>query len=93
MMFILISCTTLYADSSATDSDILKTAESKTDLVPPITPTNNTSGQLVNLDVSRLNARIYELERRVQDLERENRFQNDRISNLDRELDDVRRSR
>ena len=53
----------------------------------------SSSPALVNLDMSRATARVADLERRVEDLEQEKRFQDDRIRGLERTVDDLRRSR
>ena len=56
-------------------------------------PRKNEEGALINLDASRASGRIDELQRRVSDLERDNRYQDDRIRSLERSVDDLRRSR
>ena len=55
-------------------------------------PVEPSSGSLVNLDMSRATARIGDLERRIDDLERDKRFQDDRIRSLERSIDDLKRS-
>jgi len=46
---------------------------------------------LVNMETSRRSAKLDELERRVLQLERDNRSIEDRLRNLDRSVDDLRR--
>ena len=50
-------------------------------------------GKLINLEASRAAGRIDELQRRLSDLERDNRYLDDRIRALERTVDDLRRSR
>ncbi len=47
--------------------------------------------QLEQIDSMKLKSQVVELERRIEDLERLNRVQEDRIRNLDRALTDLKR--
>jgi hypothetical protein len=47
--------------------------------------------QLVDLREASIKTRLRELERRVLTLEQENRFQDERLRNCDRSIDDIRR--
>lgn len=49
--------------------------------------------ELVNFNQETIQSRFRELEQRMNSLERENRFQDDRIRNLERSLDDLKRRR
>ena len=55
--------------------------------VPPSVP----EGELVNLNTSRALVQIDELIRRVSDLERGKRSQDERIRNVERTVDDLKR--
>lgn len=55
--------------------------------VPPSVP----EGELVNLNTSRALGQIDELVRRVSDLERAKRSQDERIRNVERTVDDLKR--
>jgi len=54
-------------------------------------PAASSNEKLVDLDSSRAKTRIDDLERRVSQLERDQRFQDERIRNLDREINELRR--
>ena len=79
------------ADSSSAglgaDSDAVATVP------PPATEHRTVSSpeKLLNLDSSRAASRITDLERRVDDLERQMRYQEDHIRTLEREIEDLRR--
>lgn len=74
------------ADQGLDDSDAL---------VPPVgessEPTSAQTATLVNMEPSKVNARFRELERRIVELERDGRFRDDRIRNLERTVEDLRR--
>jgi hypothetical protein len=55
-------------------------------------PGKGSQEQLVDLDLNRSMGRLDDLERRVYAMERGNRFLEDEVRNLDRELDDLKRS-
>ena len=62
-------------------------AEEKWEDVPPALP----EGELVNLNTSRAQAQIDQLVRQVADLERNKRLQDERIRNIERTVDDLKR--
>jgi hypothetical protein len=67
-------------------------ASADDELVPPIDPgTNTRSENLISSSQSTLVNKVNELERRVNDLERDRRFNQDRIRQLDREVNDMKR--
>lgn len=66
-------------------------AETEEDFtVPPINPNPGGRG-LVNRDVADLSAKVSELERRINDIDRDRRFNEDRIRQLDRDVSDIKR--
>ena len=62
-------------------------AFAKEELVEPINP-DGQGRSLVNTDVATLTSRVNELERRVKDLEREQRFNQEQVRQLDRDVRD-----
>ena len=79
-IFTLFAASRLFAVEPASDDASLPELKSS-------------SGQLVNLDLSQAVRRISDLERELQDLERDNRYQDDRIRQLERSINDIRRER
>ena len=59
----------------------------------PETPPVFSGEELVSLEASKMHTRIRDLERRIDDLERADRYLDERIRNLDRLVDDLRRRR
>ena len=66
-------------------------AVEKTTPEEELVPIQSSTGQLVNLDLTRALQRIDSLEREINDLERTNRYQDDRIRSLERTVSDLRR--
>lgn len=46
---------------------------------------------LINTDVAALNAKVSELERRINDMDRDRRFDQDRMRQLDRDVSELKR--
>lgn len=56
----------------------------------PVNPDAQGRG-LVDTDAAALNAKVNELERKINDIEREQRFSQDRVRQLDRDVSEIKR--
>ncbi len=49
--------------------------------------------KLVNLDISRLNSKTNDLEKRIENLERDKKYQDDQLRSMQRDISDLKRQR
>ena len=58
---------------------------------PPTTTRKSPQEDLIDLTDESIKAQLFQMENRIKKLEQENRFQDEKIKQLDRSVDDLRR--
>ena len=95
LFLLVLACFALNANSFAEVQDEIQEKPQKQakvkvreELVPPINPEEASASRT---EIGTLRAKVNDLERRLNDIDRDRRFEQDRVRQLDRDVNDIKR--